>query len=338
LAAPTYPKKDCARFENNFVATTHCLIGKAKSDEEFKARTADVNRLTQEVDRWLGVVGAAQRLRATVDAEGLPRPDPADSDSNDLLDAARDDPGLGDATKTLINNLDEQARIHSRYGRLVRAWEQLTPEQKGLVNDCDPQKVYLRLSDRKSQADWASLRVRLIQALGDVERVSLLSEEALRSLTPRRRDFPVDLQDLEILAPEAAVSLRDFVASVALREEYAALRGTAPPIFLEGPSGMYLTDRPPPPPAPVPIDTRRASDIFSRVRRWDLLVAIVTALLTTLAFLLPLYSSHTFGSWEDYANLATVGFLGAATAGGLALNWSLFPALRSYSLDSQKSP
>jgi hypothetical protein len=61
-------------------------------------------------------------------------------------------------------------------------------------------------------------------------------------------------------------------------------------------------------------------------------IAIPTTVVLAIAFLLPKYTaSHTFGSWEDYLSLFTLGFLGATVAGGFAVNWSLFPEFRSHS-------
>jgi hypothetical protein len=80
-------------------------------------------------------------------------------------------------------------------------------------------------------------------------------------------------------------------------------------------------------------ETRSPERILSAVKQWDFIIATATVLLTAIAYLLPKYASHTFGSWEDYLQVATVGFLGALLTGGLVLNWDLFPGLRSYEVD-----
>jgi hypothetical protein len=52
------------------------------------------------------------------------------------------------------------------------------------------------------------------------------------------------------------------------------------------------------------------------LRRWDLVIALATTAIATLAYLLPTYASHTFGSWGDYLQLVAYGLLGAGVTGG----------------------
>jgi hypothetical protein len=83
-----------------------------------------------------------------------------------------------------------------------------------------------------------------------------------------------------------------------------------------------------------PQDRRTSSQILAGLERWDLVIAVATTVVAAVAYLLPQYANHTFGSWEDYMALLAVGFLGSSASAALVLNWDLFPSLRSYRPDS----
>ena len=74
----------------------------------------------------------------------------------------------------------------------------------------------------------------------------------------------------------------------------------------------------------------------ARIRRWDWLLAMAIAIFTAVAYLLPGYIGKDFGSWNDYLSAFCAGLLGQAIAGGLVINWSLFPSSRSYQAPQPK--
>jgi hypothetical protein len=168
------------------------------------------------------------------------------------------------------------------------------------------------LASRKKHEDSFGLLVSLVRAENDAKR-------AARLQAPSAIDIPAQAEIELAMLRELFTSEEQLVTMEAfptMRRGRIALRRVEP-----------TPDRP---------QTTRptAEETISSIKAWDWIIAAATALAATIAFLLPKYGTHVFGTLQDYVSLATLGFLGAATASGLVLNWGLFPGLRSYSIQS----
>jgi hypothetical protein len=314
-------------------------IGEATTDQDFTTYASRVEAIVNEVDRWRRIATDYQDLRTEVDRAELSDGDAALLDSLHLLEGLQNDPGPGQATDKSIRELADQQRILRRYAQLRGAWEQLAPFQQEAVPGSNPATVYVRMENRQDDTAWSSLLLALSRALGDVRRAAQLEHPP-----PAPEHQPAiemeELQAIRVASPETA----NAIARLAWRQEattrYLAMERAPIVIQADSPRARHeqdedaLVETPQQRPAR---DTRSWTHILAGVRRWDWLVAAATALVTMIAFLLPTYAGHTFGSWEDYLRLATLAFLGSVATGGLVLNWSLFPQFRSYSADSVNS-
>jgi hypothetical protein len=295
---------DCKeRRSSGRVDSIYCKIGEAASDDDFAARAKDVEEVIAETERWRRVAAEFRQLRHSLrlaQRRLSVDDDRVLADSEDLLAEAGDDPGPGAATDVVIQHLHDQHRILARYAALRSAWKSLTDDQRAWVQGSSPTKAYLPIALRTTADDWASARARLADAL-----------VAVRHAAKKTGRPP---EGWGVAPPTGE-----------LVEGISFLGGRAPrlPVVVVPGEGRE---------SPPRVDRRPARDILARVKKWEWLIAIATTAVLGIAFLLPKYTaSHTFGSWEDYLSLFTLGFLGATVAGGFAVNWSLFPQFRSHS-------
>jgi len=132
---------------------------------------------------------------------------------------------------------------------------------------------------------------------------------------PSRRTADIDLL-LQRLA-QAREALRDFAAPLPASARRLINMAMPAPGFSISRRGSGDLRRSP----------RGADPLLRSVRRWDFIVGGIVAVATALAYLLPVYVGHAWGSWSDYATAFTAGAVGQV--GGAAV-WSRFPAMRSY--------
>jgi hypothetical protein len=308
-------------------------IGEATTDQDFTTYANRVEAIVNEVDRWRRLATDYQDLRTEVDRAELPDGDPALLDSLHLLEGLQNDPGAGQPTDKYIKELVDQQRILRRYAQLHRAWNLLEQFQRDAVPGSNPETVYVRIENRADDKAWSDLLLALSRALGDVHRAGQL-EHPPPTQQPQPTIGAEELEAIYATSPEVATAIARLAWRQDATTQYLAIqRG---PIVIQTDSGRTRSERDQAAlieerqqrPAR---DTRSWTDILAEVKRWDWLLAAATVLVTMIAFLLPTYGSHTFGSWEDYLRLATLAFLGSVVTGGLVLNWSLFPQFRSYS-------
>jgi hypothetical protein len=219
------------------------------------------------------------------------------------------DPETADAVTALLDRMRGQRLILPEYAALRDAWDALSDAKKAASPELDPANVYKREAGRDKAATLA-LRVALATA-----------ERRARDL---KKAPDVVVEELKEVTGPGGVAI--------LARATAAAAASRVPLsfFQEG-----ATAEPASQAAAPPRDTHR---ILSRVKWWDGVIATITVLLTAVAYLLPKYGTHTFGSWEDYLQLAAVAFLGSIVTGGLVLNWELFPSLRSYEVSASTQP
>jgi hypothetical protein len=213
-----------------------------------------------------------------------------------LLEAAEQDPRSDTAAADFARRLQGQQKVLVAYANLQKAYDDLSAADKERFASLAPAKLYVREGGRDYDATVAVL-----------VRFAL----AARAIAQRRPPEPEPADQIDLLGLRAA--LRQVVPDLAMP---APVKVDAPP----APAA-------PKPPAPPPQPVRR--DALGSLKWWGTLIALLTAILGAVAFLLPKYASHTYGSWQDYLWLACYGFLGSLVTGGLVLNWDLFPSQQS---------
>lgn len=65
--------------------------------------------------------------------------------------------------------------------------------------------------------------------------------------------------------------------------------------------------------------------VLAGMRRWDWVLFLASLGVSALAYLLPVYSGHSFGTWEQYATAFAAGFVGTGI-----VNLALLPLTRTY--------
>jgi hypothetical protein len=301
-------KSDCGRCpdDEGKIFSVYCEVYDAVTDDEFAEVSAKVGEIIAVFSRWHQVLSEARTLLTTLTAVELPDSDVAARDTNDLLATLELDPETETATNDLIARLHGQHTVLGPYRALLTEWNKLSEDQKKAVANCDPKKVYTAATSRDVAAT-ATLRIALFLAARAV------AEEARKPSSTDEATAASEAPDpLTALAESASIA-----ASVVAAYSEGVTGPPPPPPPLAGPAPTVTT--PPPPRQPL-----------GHFKRWDLIIFLVTAVLTAVAYLLPIYDTGVFGSWQDYVKLAAVGFLGSAVTGGLVLNWELFPPLRSY--------
>lgn len=309
---PLYPTRSECRAKPRslgHVGGLFCDIDDCKSDEEFTAAAARVAEVLAPIDRWERRADAYRALEAALTETAVPDDDPARQDAEGLLVTAAVDPETADAVTALLDRMRGQRLILPEYAALRDAWDALSDAKKAASPELDPANVYKREAGRDKAATLA-LRVALATA-----------ERRARDL---KKAPDVVVEELKEVTGPGGVAI--------LARATAAAAASRVPLsfFQEG-----ATAEPASQAAAPPRDTHR---ILSRVKWWDGVIATITVLLTAVAYLLPKYGTHTFGSWEDYLQLAAVAFLGSIVTGGLVLNWELFPSLRSYEVSASTQP
>lgn len=323
-------EKDTADRNTALVQAVYVDIGKARSDEEFAARSAEVTAIVARIDEWVSIAKQVGTLREAMEISPLVRGDMPLEDARDLIDEAGVQPDQKPPEKTspaygIVERMSDQERALRTYVLLRRAWNDLTPEQKAAVPKASPDSAYIPLAARKTHTDSFALLVGLAQALGDVRRAA------------RLRRLRAQEEHGDAMGVEQVSGLVDLLVSNRLRDDvrYFGFVPQVPPGLVSlapQPQGDGNESRGIEPPR------RSAAQAISAIKRWDWAVAAATAVAATVAFLLPRYASHVFGTWQDYATLVTLGFLGAAATGGLVLSWELFPGMRSYTFESVLKP
>ena len=305
--------------DRSHVAKLYCRIQDTASDDEFTKLTKDINDGLAAFRRWQTLAEQYPLLKAELDASQLPpidaanaKADPAAKDAYELLVLTGSDPETDESTSKLATRMREQRGILRSYLGLRRKWNSLTKEQQQLVPDCDPVVVYV-LEAKRDAAATAVLNKSLV-----------IARQRLDGLPP-----PREAKDLVGKNQEQIVEVLGMAAPTSALLAFAP--SATPAVTVAAPAPVV--------PPPFHGDLRSRGQILSGVRRWDRVVALITFLVTAVAFLLPKYTEHhTWGSWADYAQLIAFGFLGAAITGGFAMNWQLFPSLRSYSADVPAAP
>jgi hypothetical protein len=312
-----FPAKDSCAGQEDPIPKLYCSIYQATSDDDFTARVEDVEQALAPFETWHEVVGPYRSLRAALEEEPtkqLPADDVARLEAEALLDAAEVDPETPEGAKKLAERLRGQTQVVRAYAELRPAWEALPAAWKLALPECGPERVYKATPDRDAKAAL-ELRIQLHHALRRVQRAATLPPPQLE-MDDREERVTIDAGEFRGLMFDAARQTRPHVIVTDATEAATA------PI--------------PAPPAPKP-DERTARQMLTGLRRWDWAIALGTTLVAAIAYLLPVYGGHSFGSWEDYLKVFAVGFIGSAGSGALVLNWDLFPSLRTYRPEKPKS-
>jgi hypothetical protein len=273
--------------------------------------------------------------------DGSPPP-PLDPDPKDRLQSLLAAIGQAKTDEEYNARVDEVASYEADlrdWLRMARAadglqWQEPPSEAKSLAEDVEDMIAWLAVppdepAGRDELADQAERLVEILHAFipvwqlwNDRQRPDLLNPAGLyrrkafasdqatlrvrRSLEERRRDI------LHWQPPEGAIT----------PEEHAFLLRAMPSRLAQGLDrgglGQMLWR---------PVEQLSPKAIEHRVRMFDWAVALITGAVTLVAFLLTKYGQE-FGSFSDYAQAFTAGFLGQLA--GAAIAWNLFPPFRSY--------
>ncbi len=82
-------------------------------------------------------------------------------------------------------------------------------------------------------------------------------------------------------------------------------------------------------------DRVSAATLIARVRTIDYTIAIVTAIVTALAYVLGIYANTQFGTVSQYLGAFAAGFLGQL--GGLTINWALLSPAKASEAAASKA-
>lgn len=321
------PQKPCEpEKQDGEIMRTYWEIWRADSDDEFAELTGQVSEIVVAVDRWHEVYAAASalhaargELRTTLESLEVKdeRSDPALWDADHLLETARREPKTEQAATALIASLHGQHTVLGPYGSLHAAWNEVESDQATKVRTSDPRRVYVAEAGRDPSATVA-LRVAL-----------LLATRALEAV----RHAPTPDQSIEPPPSDEATMLVAMARGASIAATLgAAGTGAIVPPAPPSPAGATQAS------APTPPSGTATRQVLGHLNRWNWIIAIATAVLTGVFYLLPLYGTGVFGSWQDYAKLAAVGFLGSSVTGGFVLNWNLFPSMQSDALPRPAQP
>jgi hypothetical protein len=300
-----YPTRNsCKRSPDTYSGVTqlYCRSYLSTSPEEMTALEDDVRALSDRVSRWRRIRAALTSLQAAIAASDLPETAPVMRDSHFLMDLAGVEPTDEDASRAVISKLRGQSLVIPLYTKLWHKFGALPDDKKQELCDYGPSTVYVP-ADGRDEAATTLLLVSLRRALRVVAQPQL----------------PPPPPSSVLAIPEMALDTMLGTIGSARYIITPEDRGRTPAIVL---------------PRQIEPDRRTPGEILRGLRRWDLVIAISTAVAVAVVYMLTVYSKHTFGSWDDYLGLAAAGFLGQVVVGGIAMNWALFPALRSYRLAS----
>lgn len=304
-----FPKpRACARPSDNWgrVAHLYCDAHAAKDDGELEALAVEAEAVVAGFERWHLLRQGVRGLRLALRRVNPPTDSQVHQESEQLAASVAVEPDAEAAT-ALTERFTRQRRVLAAYGAVQHLYSRLDPATRSAVEAFAPAEVYGR-AEPEPERDAAASYVLLLE-LATAERVMRDPVSA-----PQPRGL-MEMADLDLSQMEGARALFATAPGQRLTDELAAQLGR---------------------PQPSRADRRSAATIERGLKRWDLGLFLLTAAVTLLVYTLTLWND-TWGSFSDYVTAFAAGLLGQVAVGQVALNWSLFPSLRSYRLSTPKS-
>ncbi len=307
----------------------YCNVIAIRSREELDNTQKQVNDLAARVDIWKPTYDATKTLYVALEnARGVV----SDSD-NALVSDPENIPLLQETEKLLEprNHPPTAADAEALLGKLREQTDMLNSFIEGSKLKKVLQPLYDSLLAIEDSFEQPSERQELHRSDPDaLYRAYLLPATTKAKLTEgnaigRLRQAQYVLQYLSNAYSDGAAEGDGSTASLDATEVQAA--STQAALTLGGvPSFLRtLTDH--------LRDTRTPGEILTSVRVHDLLDFAVSALLTSLAYLLALTYIGSIGTWQHYLAAFVAG-----ASGSLAINWALLPWARSYIGGSTSQP
>ncbi len=321
------------------VAPVWSNIHTARSAKDLAEAEAAATELTKQISAWT----EAEPLAATL-ADLRDRP-PADRtghqwrDTQVRIDTAvllcevhdASDPSA-DAASQYVKRLQCQIKFHKAF---AFAWErrkrleEVRVSQNDKVRDADfweradldkfdEEKVKAAPEARRSPSEQADLEL----ARADItEAITRLIEAYETTVLPQDVAIPISAQE----NVEVAKQLTEKGKS---SDEVARDMGVTREAVAYVQSQLPQTTAPSAQPSAQAQDGERKTAEARRVGQQlrdatDVILSIVIAVVTAVAYMLPLYTS-TWGSWQDWA-----GAFAAGVVGQVGIKWAVLPALRS---------
>lgn len=291
-------KRDCtdvvdsaaqaAPLEN--VAKIWCSALRLDSPDAVDELLSPVTTISDAVDEWLRVDYSLRKLLDVLDAITYSAKPQAIVDTERLLADVTVAPVDAMSANALVAELDEQTNVLAAFQGVWLLWQQLNGQQQQTHKTYNPDTLYAASGayDARTPAETRKLLVTLDQA-----RTELGALPVGHGRSAREGGRALD-------------------ASVLPRVIDAASQAAA-----------SLVKRRPTPATGAP----SSATLLGRVRNFDWTLAILTFVVTALAYVLTVYPGKDFGSLTQYLAAICAGFLGQV--GAVAFNWNLFPPFRS---------
>jgi hypothetical protein len=359
---PWYPKRYTALPGAKGVAPLWSNIASARNDDDLKEDGAQVRELTAQLNSWMEAEPLASELASLLDNPPGDRQGHAWRDTQVRKDSAsllREmhnafPPSAATAHK-YTERLQRQLRFHRDY---AEAWERrraleelpFSENQKqrdhamwGRANlDQLNEKVKATPAATRSSTAQAQLEGELADIADAIERLIASHEQGVdadKAVIPlidaKKREAVVQLVEEEKSPGEVAEALAVPVSDIHRLQTQLLRMEVTPPSSTE-PSTLPLRARTSQLPARENGEQSSPNKVSAFLRHLmyatDLTLSILIAVVTAVAYMLPLYTS-TWGSWQDWAAAFAAGVVGQ-----IGIKWALLPSLRSKRLPMPASP
>jgi hypothetical protein len=312
----------------------YCEIGKARSQEELDEVSKKVTDLVQRVAAWPDVCNAAQELLDALDKleelDGLadpedlalyradkellpnnPTPITNASNASSLLTRLADQTG---ATKAFIQEVwPLRARVRSLFEALEPYADDMDNEDRNKLHSNAPSSLDATFVYRAESPEGVEETVGI---LVDAQRDLLELGSEYRDAPIRIRRDVLDEQRLRVTVDGKHFRVLDPNSA----RPWVGVRAA----FIDVPDRLYRA---------AGAEDRSSEQIIASLRKHDLFVSVVTALLAAAAYLLTIYPDQGFGSPGQYV----AAFISGAT-GQVVIDSTIAPWFRSYKAPTGEAP
>lgn len=262
-----------------------CAVARVKGDEGLDSVAADVAAVRTTLDGWLEVDFEVQRL-AAVSAELADHELRPYQDAKGLVREMANPPSDETTRQTHLLRVGQHANVVAAFVAAYAAWNVLDGRQWEKHAELDPRAIYGKFAGlpERSETDTAKMLRELASARDDLMRLEREGQEFQPQQSGRALSLP--------LLPSSTAAVLALTAALSKLGERR------------------------------PLERLTAADLSARARRWDGLLQGAMAAVTVLAYVLTVYTGHTYGQSTDYLSAIAVGLLGQL--GSFSINWDRF--------------